>query len=450
MVTSTREVELAEPPAEIGRREEVEQFLDRFHEGWPSGVLEWVLRPMLHERFLGPVPGSSLPAPLELARHLATAQVRARGVRVLVQGGAAFAIDGTNLRRVLEPIVETRRSAAGDAFRVVPVLDRRRLLHWTRHATSYAGSLIRASEQAGIPVPSAEVRRYCLGGARALTRAEGILRASDTRVLVVATQHAPNVRALLATARDRGIASVYLPHAPVAANRQYFDLPVDYAGLRGMGEVDVYRRQGVSADLPLVGNPALDDLEEGEPSGLAEPPVFAAPTQAPAVLEQLFRLIASVLGDEHLLVSPHPRSDREELTRLTPPSWRLWPGGRTFDLLRRGPKFVLQHSSGVAWEALALGIPVVQLGYPGEQSNYPLIAPPSVLFAHSTASLSRAVAEATSRSTDLSGREELRAWAGYWCNSVGRRARESCAALVEQARQDGPRPEVILDGWRDA
>jgi hypothetical protein len=360
----------------------------------------------------------------------------------------AFAIDGTNLRRVLRPIIETRGATAGDALAILPVLDRRRLLHWTRLATSYGEALIHASKQAGIPVRSSEVRKYCLSGARSLTRAEGILRGSQTRLLVVATQHAPNMRALLATARSRGIASIYFPHAPVAANRQYVDLPVDHAGLRGAGEVDLYRQRGMLAALRVVGNPAVADLIEGEPNVLTEAPVFAVSDHPHAVLRDLFKLTASVLGRDHVLVAPHPRSDLGELVRLMPPSWQLWSNGSTFDLLRRGPKFVVQHSSGVAWEALALGISVIQLNYLDTPANYPLIAEPSVLFAHSTASMSRATAEATSRSSDRAGREELRRWAAYWCNPVGRQAREACVALIEQALEDGQRPEVLLDGWR--
>ena len=33
-------------------------------------------------------------------------------------------------------------------------------------------------------------------------------------------------------------------------------------------------------------------------------------------------------------------------------SWQMWTEGTTLDLLKRGPKYVVQHSSGVAWEAL--------------------------------------------------------------------------------------------------
>jgi hypothetical protein len=446
--TSANHVELLEPPDGGSLRDVVEPFLDNFHQSWPCGALEWILRPMLHERFRGAIRRPTLPRHAGLASHVVAAQMRRRGVQVLSQGHVLFAIDGTNLRRVLEPLIETRTADMGDPFRLVSMLDRRRLWYWTKLATRYADALIHAAERADIPVAGSEVRRYCLGGARALARAEAIIQEGHTHLLVVATQHASNIRALLATARRKGVTSLYFPHAPVAANRQYADLPVDYAGLRGQGEVDLYRGLGVSGDLPVVGNPAVSDFVESGPLILKEAIVFAVSTHPPAVLADLIRLTASVLGKEDVVVAPHPRSDRKELIRLMPSSWRLSSEGSTFDLLRKGPKVVIQHSSGIAWEALALGIPVIQLSYLDAPANYPLISPPYVPFAHSTASLMEAVTEATRRATHGNAREELRDWAALWCSSVGRDARLACVDLIGQVQQMGQRPDVLLDGWR--
>ena len=440
-------IELLQRPDRQRHHSLVESFLDRFHETWPCGVLEWVLRPMLHQPFVKSARGFSLPSSLGLIPHLVAAQARQRGVQILLQGRVTFAIDGTNLSRVLKPLIETRTVHEGNASRTLPVLNQRRLLYWTKLATRYANSLIQSAKQAGLPVWPKEVRTYCLAGARALVRAEGALTSDKTGLLVVATQHAPNMRALLATARQRAVPSVYFPHAPTAANRQYSDLPVDYAGLRGAGEVDFYRQCGVSGDLPQVGNPGVGDFLEDQARILKEAPVFAVSPHDAAVLADLFRLTVSAIGAENVLVAPHPRSDRKELTRNMPLSWGLWSKGTTLDLLRRGPKFVVQHSSGVAWEALALGIPVIQLSYPKESAPYPVIARPYVLFAHSTPSLSEAVAQAVALSSDRKGRDELRSWATYWCDSVGRRAREACVELINQALQGGLRSDVLLDGW---
>lgn len=440
-------IELLQRPDRQRHHSLVESFLDRFHETWPCGALEWVLRPMLHQPFVKSARGPSLPSSLGLVPHVVAAQARRRGVQILSQGRVAFAIDGTNLSRVLRPLIETRTADEGHASRTLPVLDSRRLFYWTKLATRYSDALIQRSKQAGLRVRPNEVRTYCLAGARALARAEGVLTSEKTGLLVVATQHAPNMRALVATARHRGVPSVYFPHAPTAANRQYADLPTDYAGLRGAGEVDFYRGCGVSGNLPQVGNPGVGDFLEDQARILKEAPVFAVPDLDPAVLADLFRLTVSAIGTEKVLVAPHPRSDRKELIRHLPSSWGLWSNGSTLDLLRRGPRFVVQHSSGVAWEALALGIPVIQLSYPNESANYPLIAKPFVLFAHSTPSLSEAVANAIAISSDRKGRDELRDWATYWCTSVGRRAREACVGLINQALQEGQSSDVLLDGW---
>jgi hypothetical protein len=443
---------LDDPVELLERRDEgavrgLELYLDRFHEGRAWGSLEWILRPMLHEPFLGRAgrPGSHVAL---LASHVLSAQVRRRGVRAYSQAPVTFAIDGVNLARVLTPIMMARRPISGKALRILPEMDQQQLLRCTKLATGYATSLVRTAREVGLPVSATQVHQYCLAGARALARANSLVKTGRTKLLVVGTQHAPNMRALLAIARQREIPSVYFPHAPAADNRQYADLPCDYAGLRGAGEVHLYRRLGVDGDLPVVGNPAVPDVIGGQPRTLSEDPVFAVSPHPPAVLADLFRLAASVLGGENVVVAPHPRSDVRHLMRFMPPSWRLVPGGRTLDVLRRGPRFVVQHSSGVAWEALALGIPVIQIGYVDARANYPLIASPFALFAHSTATLSDAVEEASRRSSRRDDRDELRRWATHWCGSVGREATEACSALIQQALAGGPRPELLLDGWR--
>jgi hypothetical protein len=448
-VTWNRQVELVHPPGEQGLPERVEEFLDVFNQTQSDDVLPWILRPMLGEQFVSHE-GRSLIPRLSLARHILASQFRARGVYALSQGPVTFAMDGTNLRRVLEPIITARSTTVAEVRRKLPELNRKHLAHWTGIASSYAEGLLRASKRAGIRVQRGQIHEYCFAGARAIARAHGLLDDGQTRLLVVATQHAANMRALLAVGRRRGVASLYFPHAPAAANRQYADLPVDFAGLRGPGEVLLYRRYGVRRELDSVGNPAVDDIVDFESLTLSQPPVLAVSPHSPAVLADLFKLTASVLGDRDVLVAPHPRSDVNQLIRLLPARWRLSSYARTIDLLRNGPRFVLQHSSGIAWEALFLGIPVIQIGYAQAPPGYPLIAPPFVLSAHSTETLAYSVAAATERGQDAGSRDELRSWARHWCDSVGRGARESCVGLIERSLGQGPRPEALLDGWRSA
>jgi hypothetical protein len=427
--------------------QDVQPFLNRFHETWPLDELEWVLRPMLHESFMNSARWLSRKRMGVHLSHYVASQFPSRGVQLLNQGGLGFGLDGTNLRRVLEPLIEARIPLAGYPRRQLPISDRRRLAYWTRLANEYAQSLIQAAREEDVQTPASPILSFCLAGARAMTRAEGILDKAGLSALVVATQHAPNMRALIATARRRGIPSTYFPHAPTAANRQYADLPTDFAGLRGIGDVELYRRYGASGDLSVVGNPSVDDINT-EPSVLGQTPVLAVSPHPPAVLQDVFRLTASVLGDREILVAPHPRSDLRILLHLMPAKWRLWSGQRTLKLLSRGPSFVIQHSSGVAWEALFLGIPVIEIGYVDTPASYPVIAQPYVLFADSTQSLSAAVEEAMNRSADRQARDELREWASYWCSLVGRRAREACIELIDLSVSHGARQKALLDGWR--
>jgi hypothetical protein len=441
---SNQEVVLEEAPPEISRRNEVERFIDEFRRGHDDGVLAWVLHPMLHEVFLRAPRSRSGSSAIEIARHVAASQAARRGVEIFKQGRVGFAIDGTNLRRVLRPIIEARTVSGGEAVPVVPRLDRRRSVLWTVRALEYAGALDRSARDAGLPVSRADIRRYCLAGARALFRAESVMDPGRFRLLVVATQHAPNVRALLAIARERGIASLYFPHAPVGNNRQYADLPVDHAGLRGEGEVDFYRRLGVRDDLAVVGNPMVGDLDDEAPRELREAPVFAVSPYSERVLGELFRLVACVLGDKPLVVAPHPRSPSEQLERLMPATWRLSRATSTFQALTKGPRFLLQSSSGVAWEALALGIPVIQISYRGAKPGYALIREPFVPTIHSSRGLANVVHSV--ESTDRVRRGQLREWARHWCSSGGTVARSASADLVDACLGAGlKRP--MLDGW---
>ena len=69
-----------------------------------------------------------------------------------------------------------------------------------------------------------------------------------------------HARALVLAAREAGIATVYIPHAPVISDARLVDLPVDYAGLRGPAEVDHYESLGAPGKrLTVVGNPAMGE-----------------------------------------------------------------------------------------------------------------------------------------------------------------------------------------------
>jgi hypothetical protein len=134
--------------------------------------------------------------------------------------------------------------------------------------------------------------------------------------------------------------------------------------------------------------------------------------------------------------------------RAFPKEWRIFTG-RTYDLLRAGPPVVVQHSSGVALEALHLGIPVIELSYPGKATLYPFIREPHVRFASTSAELSAAAAAASAEARDAGRREALVGWARKWASPTGAEAGERAVALVERAVAEGPRGP-IWDPWRSS
>jgi hypothetical protein len=147
-------------------------------------------------------------------------------------------------------------------------------------------------------------------------------------------------------------------------------------------------------------------------------------------------VIREALGTE-VTVGRHPKADPEVVRDAFPGEWRIFEG-RTYDLLRAGPPVVVQHSSGVALEALHLGIPVIELSYPGKPTLYPFARQPHVRFASTSGELASAAAAAAADAADPARRQALIAWAHKWSYPSGAQAAERMVALVERAAADGP------------
>ena len=181
-------------------------------------------------------------------------------------------------------------------------------------------------ERFRLPLSPKRVYRQLFSCAHAFAHFEAALRAVAPRAAVVATTHSAHARALVLAAREAGIATIYIPHAPVISDARLVDLPVDYAGLRGPAEVDHYEALGAPGErLAVVGNAALGEQGPG--------PSEAAPARAGAGhrrgrsrgLRATIELAHSVLG-ERCVLSPHPRTDHDSLRELMPDGWRLWDG----------------------------------------------------------------------------------------------------------------------------
>lgn len=265
------------------------------------------------------------------------------------------------------------------------------------------------------------------------------------RFVAVSSQHAPYLRAFLWEAARLGVPTLYVPHAPVADNALYLDLPTSAVGLRGPAEVALYAKElGVPPQrLAVVGNPASDVLRAAIPAIPPDVPgILALSPQPVEVIERIVRTVeAAELGA--LRVAPHPRSDIAALRELIPASWRIEEGRRTLDVLSEGAPFLLQHSSGVAWEAAALGIPTAEISLDGGEPNYHFLKEgtmfPPVRTPESISAFVRAASTLPER------REEIREYARSWCAIDGADSRAALMALFETA-EEWP-SSMIFDGW---
>lgn len=433
-------------------------LIDRFyeqHRGAEGAALLWVVMPVLRAQYLllSPVPISGrLPMPrvaIERLGNHAYSLYRPSNVSHTEAGPAMFCIDTFSDRWPIEPII-ARAEAAGHRRRELTARARRRdLSRLNRHAARLAGQFAEAVVAAGLqaPCPPAWIYRQFLGAARYMAHARALLSDWPGEVVVVGTNHNKAGRALLNTAHEKGLASVYVPHCPMVEDSRVWDLPVSYAALRGQGERRIYGRLGVDPGaLVVVGNPglavpSLQPLEQGGPVAFALPPVSAR--QMAEAVETVYEA-----AGERVMVTPHPSQSPDDVRRICPSSWSVWEG-RSYDyLLSRRPPAFIQHSSGVAQESLLLGVPTVQLSVEGWSRNYLVIDRDHLPFAATSGELSEALGVARDTGADAERRARLVEWAREWCGFDGEQAARRGWALIERAREQ-PRNELAWDAWAD-
>jgi hypothetical protein len=277
---------------------------------------------------------------------------------------------------------------------------------------------------------------------------EEILNTARPNLVVVASQHDPRVRALLLLARKRGVASIYFPHAPLARNPQYADVPTDFAGMRGPGEV-----RTLKTELPefheesvwVVGNPAVDG--DACPDVDREKPGIMALSNVPSDhIRQEMQMVADA-GYGDMVVAPHPAAKIGVIERHLPSGWSLARDNGTRDLLLEGHPYLIQSGSGVALESLALGIPTVELttgvGFP----NYYFIDERYVYFVSTSKELSAIWGSLLDSGAEASKRARWIEWAEYWCAYTGSVAADKALGLLEEADDKGQQADAVLDGW---
>lgn len=269
--------------------------------------------------------------------------------------------------------------------------------------------------------------------------------------VVVATQHDFQIRALILAAQEAGKPTVYVPHAPVADNPQYADIPTPFAALRGPREVRFYSEHfGANAALlDVIGNPAASVLSSPMPTiDTRAPGVLALSPHPRTVLQRIIGIVRES-GIANLIVAPHPRSNLNEIAQMIPNAWSLYSGPRTLDLLRTGPKYLLHHSSGVAWEAAALGIPTADIALDARKPNYPYLDDPVFVRLHDSDDVAAFALSGGSEATD---RNRLRAYALEWCPFDGEASITRFQELLTSvdARFRSGRTERLVDGWANA
>ena len=365
-----------------------------------------------------------------------------------IHGDCLFLASTVNQCRALEPVWGHFGSErTRDSVRIEP--DAGRADELAAGAEELAERFIVAAKGEHFRLPLAPKRLYrqLFSCAHAFAHFEAALGAVAPSAAVVATTHSAHARALVLAAREAGIATVYIPHAPVISDARLVDLPVDYAGLRGPAEVDYYETLGAPRRrLAVAGNPAMGDKDPKRTKPRVREPVLATGTDDPEALRATIELAHSVLG-KRCVLSPHPRTDHDELRELMPDGWRLWEG-RTFDLLQQDPPALVQSSSGVALEGLKLGIPTIELAFPKVEPNYPFLRDPPVLFASDTQQLHAALRRARRLRRWPRRRKRLVKWSEKWVSATGEEAARAAADLLERAARTGPHPDgPIWDAW---
>lgn len=379
------------------------------------------------------------------ARTLLSGLGRARGSSLTMVDRVLFAYEGANPAATLGPVIDARAHATGASpveRKVRPSASLlARGLRDARHAVAAVAHELGSA-------PPRSVTRAVQAAVRARARAEVALDTLAPRLVVVASQHSTASRSLIHAARARSIPTAYLPHAPVADTYQYRDLPTDFAGLRGPREVDFYRSLGAARDASVVGNPQ-GQVKVPDQLDASGPVIFAPRPQPPDLVRAQVARVAAAAPE--VVVSPHPRMrGKAAYDALWPAHWARHEGW-TAELLQRGFPCIIQTSSGVAWEAMAHGVPVIELSSrPDVAPAYLVIREPYARICVSDPELVDAVADARTAASDPTSRAGLMEWALEWCAATGEDAVRRAAAWIDACLAAGAAPGPLLDHWAPA
>lgn len=417
------------PSSRQARHNDVEAYMDRIDAGagW-LGRLYWMVRPTVYEctsRFTHQQPGHT-----QMWTRTLSMMGAGAGMKYRHQAGLLAGVASRNEARVLRQVMAARGEHVGAGpMRVVRPSPSMRGLP----DLEVSSGVRLLAESATIPhfdvTSRVKLARKIARAAITFQEASAIIVRIRPRVVVVANQHSPGPRALLAAAIVAKVPTLYFPHAPLSTSPAYRDLPVTLAGLRGDYEVQTYGGYGAtSSRLVSVGDPTLPATSESVQRPVSSPVSVLALSPLPRTeLESIIRFVARAQLHS-VVVCPHPSSNLAALRPLLPQDWRL-ATEPTLSVLQRGARLVMQQSSGVGLEALALGLPVVEISLPGHTPGYAFIREPQVPIVRTSDQL-RDAATRFSRASDRDAFER-RTWARLWTGPVGEEARINAVNAVE-------------------
>lgn len=438
----------------IRERDQGLEFIRAFCGQHGETPAAWIVCPLIAVYYAEPDDSWWEPTPLprhkvvyERAAALGLRLARPGGLTSVYRGvGRALFLDvSRNHRLVLHPVIEAAERDQGAEASVVSVRpDRRRAAELEAEAIELTRQLLAAATAVGVRLPVAPQRllRDVISASAHLAYAEAAISQHQPEVVVVASNHGKSTRALNWAARERGIPSVYIPHAPMITERLLWDLPFDQAALRGSSERDLYGEHVSTDRIAVVGDPSLSALEVTQVS--SSDPLVIAPTPYDELLGKMARALLEA-EVENVIIAPHPAQDLSQLGDYFPSAWEV-SDVRAFELLRRGARGLIQHSSGLALEALLLGIPTIEMTFGREASNYPFIREPYVhRIGERTGELKEGLA-AIERDLLPERRSELVDWARSWCVSGGGEVADDAWEVVSATAERGA-TGPIWDMW---
>ena len=407
---------------------------------WTEGDLLWIAAPSLTYPFVHHMAAEARPVRLATFRSFSKLLGISRahfGVNFAYDSSqTVFVWSSTNQFR---PLARLHNSANSGRY----TYRARRQSGFSTTLEERSASLARTFLGEHFHVDSEVVRQQLRAALVSIAFSLDFIHHLKPRQLVVSTQHHPLQRALTLVARSSGLPTTYIPHAPTADNVQYKDLPFDRALLRGRGDYDLYSMWGARADqMSVTGDPSFDLDSNYIPDGV-EPKRQIAVAPSPWATNHLkwFFTCIHAAGITDYVLLPHSASNASEIDALRSPQSVNVPNTRTVEFLKKHPVAVIQSSSGVALEAMALGRPVIELRPREMQRNYAFANTPLIHEATDTMALRRAISRALSQPNPD---QTLMEYANRWVSPVGL---ASVNSLLDALASPVSGPEWVLDSW---